>query len=935
MPIFALAILLGCALQTAQAALWPRPMYGAMAAVGIALAAALLLWHGRYDTAAGSGRGRHRILVAFLLACSGFALAFGLTGWRAYPLLADRLDPALEGQVIAVRGVVSGLPVLYPHATRFEFDTIQAPVGVPGKVSLSWYARRTRFGPSEAAPRVHPGEEWRFSLRLKRPHGLANPGGNDTELALFREGIGATGTVSRMGAPPQLLGLRRAPADWVAQLRDHLRERMMTALRMQDAPLLLPTSPTAWGRSEHALPAAGPPQCGTRLSPSQPPPRSGGGANTPSPRVGRVGVGRAPSGLSAAAPVWPAPDWTARRGLASGEAAPCRGSQRTRALGATPLPAADTIIALALGDQSAISAPDWATYRMTGVAHLMSISGLHITLLAWLALRLTGWLWRQTARLRRPWTLIVPAPTVAAWGALLVATAYALVAGWGVPAQRTLLMLAVVLLLRQRGLRADWRDVMALALSAVLLWDPWAVRQAGFWLSFVAVGMLFVAGERRHPETAALASIPGDAVPAGRLQRSWQALRGAAHSQWVATIALLPLTLLFFQQIALLSPLANALAIPVVTLAVAPLAVGGLLLPAPLDGWAWRLGARVQQGLDAVLRQMADWPLAQWHAAAPDGLTLALAALGVLALALPWGWRLRAPGLLLLLPLASNPGTTPEPGAMEVWFADVGQGMAVVVRTARHTLLYDTGPQQAPGVDAGGRVLLPLLHSLGVRRLDRVVVSHDDGDHAGGAATLARAHPEADLLTSAAAQAPWAQGFGAMQPCAAGQRWNWDGVDFRIVSPLPGDAPRSDNARSCVLHVSARGASLLLTGDIDQAQERALRGAGLLPYADVLLVPHHGSKSSSSEALLDTVMPRAAVVQAGYRNAHGHPHPAVLARYAERGIKVWRTDRQGALQWRDSAPDTFIAWRAANPHYWSADAALADTSGLYLAGPAP
>lgn len=829
MPTFALAVLLGCALQTAQAALWPQPIYGVMATAGIGLTAALLLWQGRYGGLSNNKHKRQRIVLQLLLASGGFALAFGLTGWRATPLLADRLDPALESQVIQVRGVVTGLPVLYPDATRFVLTiTPPAPAGVPSKVSLSWYAQRSGSGPAQAPPRVHPGQEWQFSVRLKRPHGLANPSGNDTELTLFREGIGATGTVSRMGAPPQLLGLRRAPADWIAQLRDHLRQGMMAALQGQNAP--------------------------------------------------------------------------------------------------HPLPAADTVIALALGDQSAISAQDWATYRITGVAHLMSISGLHITLLAWLALGLVGGLWRQSARLRRPWTLTLPAPTVAAWGALLTATAYASIAGWGVPAQRTLLMLAVVLLLRQRGLRADWRDVMALALTAVLLWDPWAVRQAGFWLSFVAVGMLFVAGNDRHPETAALACGPGEAAPAGRLQRGAQALRSAAHSQWVATIALLPLTLLFFQQIAVLSPLANALAIPVVTLAVAPLAVGGLLLPAPLDGWVWRLAAWVQQGLDAVLRQMADWPLAQWHAAAPDGLTLALAALGVLALALPWNWPLRAPGLLLLLPLASNPGTAPEAGAMEVWFADVGQGMAVVVRTARHTLLYDTGPRQAPGVDAGGRVLLPLLHSLGVRRLDRVVVSHDDSDHAGGVAAIARAHPEADLLTSAPPDAAARYGLQQRQPCTAGQHWRWDGVDFRIVSPLPADAPSSDNARSCVLHVAARGASVLLTGDLDQRQERALQRADLLPYADVLLVPHHGSKTSSSEALLDTVMPRAAVVQAGYRNPHGHPHPAVLARYAERGIAVWRTDQQGALLWRDSAPDTFVARREAKPHYWSANMKPAEVS---------
>ena len=861
MPTFALAVLLGCALQTAQASLWPRPIYTALLAIGAMGALGLLGWQSRRE-----GRPLQRRSTRFMaqvaLVISGALLAFGLAGWRAHPLLADRLAPALESQVLPVRGVVTGLPVLYPDATRFVLDVTQAPPGVPGRLSLSWYARQTRTGPAEAPPRVRPGQVWQFSVRLKRPHGYANPGGNDAELTLFRDGIGATGTVSRMGAPPQLLGQRSTPADWIAQLRDHLRQRMTAALQQPSAP------------------AAGPSQ----------------GEGSP------LGRQRTPVSVGATAPA---------AGPPQGGGSPLGGQRTTVSVGATPPPATGTVIALALGDQASISASDWATYRVTGVAHLMSISGLHITLLAWLALRLIDGLWRQTARLRRPWTLVLPAPTVAAWGALGVATAYALIAGWGVPAQRTLLMLAVVLALRQRGLRADWRDVMALALTAVLLWDPWAVRQAGFWLSFVAVGMLFVAADRRHPEL-----LTAEGERPSWLQRGWTRAREASRTQWVATLALLPLTLLFFQQIAVLSPLANALAIPVVTLGVAPMAVGGLLLPFPLDTWVWRLAAWVQQGLDVALRHLADWPLAQWHAAAPDAVILGLAALGVLALALPWGWRLRMPGLLLLAPLASNPGTAPRTGEMELWFADVGQGMAVVVRTARHTLLYDTGPQQAPGVDSGSRVLLPLLHSLGVRHLDRVVVSHDDSDHAGGAASIARSHPEADLLTSAEPQTAAGYGLGAPQPCAAGQRWTWDGVDFQIVSPLPGAAPRNDNAASCVLHVSAGGASALLTGDIDQTQERLLQQAGRLPYADVLLVPHHGSKTSSSDALIDTVMPRAAVVQAGYRNPHGHPHPDVAARYAERGIPVWRTDLQGALRWRDRAPDTFVAWREARPNYW-------------------
>ncbi len=820
MPTYALAVLLGCALQTAQAALWTRPVYAGLLLAGLGLSVALLLRQLR-QAPGKPGTPRTRLGLQAMLALAGFTLAFGLAGWRAHPMLADRLDPALESQVLQLQGTVVGLPVLYADATRFVFEPSEPrPHGIPQRLSLSWYAQRDRHGLRESPPRVQPGQEWLLPVRLKRPHGLANPGGPDAELSLFRDGIGATGTVSRAGAPPQRLGTQTGPAIALAALRDRLRQRMLTALQAPSA-----------------------------------------------------GVGASP--------------------------------------------AADTIIALALGDQAAISPADWAVYRITGVAHLMSISGLHITLLAWLSLHLAGWLWRQTARLPRPWTLALPAPTVAAWAALAAATAYALIAGWGVPAQRTLLMLAVVLLLRQRGLRADWRDVMALALIAVLLWDPWAVRQAGFWLSFVAVGMLFLAG--RRPTSAA--ALPGsEPAASGIRQRAWAWLRDASQAQWIATVALLPLTLLFFQQIALLSPLANALAIPVVSLAVTPLAVGGLLLPAPLDAWVWQLAAWLQQALDGVLQRMAAWPLAQWHAAAPDAPTLALAALGVLALTLPWSWRLRSPGLLLLLPLTTNPGPAPAPGRMDLWFADVGQGMAVVVRTARHTLVYDTGPQQAPGVDAGGRVVLPLLHHLGVRHLDRVVVSHDDSDHAGGAATITQAHPEAEVLTSAPPLAAARYGGRSRLACTAGQRWSWDGVEFRVISPSAGEAPRSDNAGSCVLHVRAHGASALLTGDIDQPQERLLQNAELLPYADVLLVPHHGSKTSSSDALLDSVMPRAAVVQAGYRNAHRHPHPTVLQRYAARGIAVWRTDQHGALLWRDTEPDRFTPWRAQQPHYWSAQA---------------
>lgn len=853
MPTYAIAVLLGCLLQLQQASLWPRAAYGALLAAGVGGSFVLLLRQALPDAARSCRSAVWRISRAAVAAAAGAALAFGLAGWRAHPLLADRLAPTLEGQVLQVRGVVAGLPVLYADSTRFTFD-VPPPraAGLPSRLSLSWYAARNRSGLAEPPPRVRPGEVWQLPVRLKRPHGTANPGGSDQELALLRDGIGATGTVSRAGAPPIRLGRRSTLSDRLAALRDRLRARMFDALH--------------------------PPA-------TSPPPASVG------------------------APVRAA-------GPSQGEDRPLGGQRASASVGAASDPAG-TIVALALGDQAAIAPTDWATYRTTGVAHLMSISGLHITLLAWLAAQFASWAWRQTARLPRPWTLHLPAPTVGAWAALGTATIYAMLAGWGVPAQRTLLMLAVVLLLRQRGLRAHWIDVTALALVAVLLWDPWAALQPGFWLSFVAVGMLFLAGdgERRDPLDAAVAPPSAEASPRP-LAAVARRLRAAAHAQWVATIALVPLTLLFFRQIALLSPLANALAIPLVTLFVAPLAVFGLLLPAPLDGWAWQLAALAQQGLDAVLRQLAALPLARWHAAVPDAASLTLAMLGVIALALPWGWRLRLPGALLLLPLATAPGLRPADGEVEAWFADVGQGMAVVVRTARHTLVYDTGPQQAPGVDAGERVVLPLLHGLGDRGVDRVVVSHDDGDHAGGAAAIARAHPDAVLLTSAPPAAAARFGFSRVEPCVAGRRWVWDGVTFSLHNPPAGGPVRNENAASCVLHVAGRGGSLLLAGDIDARQERELAAAGALPYADVLLVPHHGSRTSSSDALLDTVMPRIAVVQAGYRNPHGHPHPAVVERLRERGITLRRTDLEGALYWRDTAADAAVGWRALHPRYW-------------------
>lgn len=554
---------------------------------------------------------------------------------------------------------------------------------------------------------------------------------------------------------------------------------------------------------------------------------------------------------------------------------------------------AGAIAALALGDQGAVEASEWAVWRDTGVAHLMAISGLHVSMLAAAAGWAAGAAWRRSARL----SLWIAAPDVAAWARMGAGLSYALVAGFGLPAQRAVLMLIVAAMLRLRARRPGWRETMAWALVAVLALDPWAPLQAGFWLSFCAVALLCISDE-------------------GRASQGWRARLGAAaRAQCVVNAGMAPLGLLFFGQAPLVAPLANAFAIPMVTLGVVPLAVAGLVLPAPLDAWAWHVGAWVHGWVLWGLTRLAG--CAQWHAAQPSAVLLVLSAAGACLLALPWPWRLRIGGAVLIAPLVLNPGRPPAQGHLEAWMADVGQGSAIVLRTARHVLVFDAGPAPGPGSDTGARVLVPLLRALGVRRIDRVVISHADADHIGGAGALAHAFPGTPALGSVPPARLRALGFSSAQPCHAGQTWTWDGVYFAMLHPPSAVGARSRNAVSCVLHVRAQGASMLLTGDIERPEEEALAAAAPLALrAALLLAPHHGSATSSSRPFIDAVGPRVVAVQAGLFNRYGHPHPAVLARYADAGVAVGRTDLDGALRWRDTQPYRLDAWRRMDARYW-------------------
>ncbi len=590
---------------------------------------------------------------------------------------------------------------------------------------------------------------------------------------------------------------------------------------------------------------------------------------------------------------------------------------------------AGILAALVTGDQAAIERNDWNVFRATGVSHLMSISGVHVTLLGWLVAGLATRLWRRSALWGCRGPLHWPAPTVGAWLGLAVAVAYALFSGWGVPAQRTVWMVAVVTLLRLSARDWHWTQVLALAAMVVCTLDPWAMRHPGFWLSFVAVGVL-LATDQPQRQTRPDAPVPRTEADAGgtvlvrhgawvqtgcaRLVRAgvrvWGRVLVLMREQALITLALLPLSVLFFGQFSVVGLLANLLAIPWVTLWVTPLALLGTVLP-----WAWDLAAWSLQPLVLWLEWLARWPGASVSLAVPPWPLAAAALLGawVLVVRGPWSWRLL--GLPLLLPALMWQPPRPAPGHVELLAADVGQGNAVLVRTARHTLLYDAGPRYSPESDAGHRVLVPLLSHLG-ERLDLLVLSHSDQDHIGGARAVLDMRPGARLLSSLPPGHPLAQGRQS-EVCAAAQSWVWDGVRFEVLHPLPAaDLLRgARNALSCVLRIEAAGASALLTGDIGIAQERELLARGLAPV-DWLLVPHHGSKTSSSQAFLEALQPRLALVQAGWRNRFGHPAAEVVARYQAQAITLVDSARCGALRWHSQTPGQWRCERETGRRYW-------------------
>ncbi|MCK9396284.1 MAG: DNA internalization-related competence protein ComEC/Rec2 [Methylobacter sp.] len=530
-------------------------------------------------------------------------------------------------------------------------------------------------------------------------------------------------------------------------------------------------------------------------------------------------------------------------------------------------PSLGLIKALTIGDGNGITQEQWEVFRKTGTTHLVVISGSHIGLIAGLVYFVALKLWAWTG-----WLAWSP-QKVAAVAALLVAVLYSGLAGFSVPTQRSVVMLSIAMtaIILQRNSRPF--DTLAIAMFAVLIFDPLAVLAAGFWLSFLAVSVIVYA-------------------VSGRLG-GFGYFQGAIKMHWAASVGLSPLLLLFFQQVSLIAPLANLVAVPVISLLAVPLsllAVIAMFISSALAGKLFYFADHVLQGLWRLLAYLADIPSASINHAPPSYWALLFAVPGVLLLLAPAGIPARWLSMVMFLPLVFTDVKRPETGDIDMTLLDVGQGLSAVVQTSHHLLVYDTGAKFSEQSDMGQSVLLPFLHSQDVAKIDRLIISHGDNDHIGGAASLMRGMPAEKVLTSV----PRQLSEYAPIECAAGQSWSWDEVKFTLLSPKQAFVSENDN--SCVLKIESGHGTLLLTGDIEAAAESWLiETYGEALKADVLVAPHHGSKTSSTAGFLQAVQPDYVLIPAGYRNQFGHPHKDVLARYRRVNAKWLSSADSGAI----------------------------------------
>ncbi len=744
-----------------------------------------------------------RFLLLAALACG---LGFYHAAWQAGQRLAVSLPDEWQGRDIEVVGVVAELPRSHERGLRFGFDVekiLTPQASVPRHIYLSTYYDQ------QAAPlALRAGERWRLTLRLKQPHGTANPHGFDFEVWALENNVRAIGYAHNKGDNRRIDELAGGLGYRIESWRETVRDKFNATL---------------------------------------------GGA-----------------------------------------------------------PYAGVLSALAIGDQSSIPSAQWQVFTRTGVNHLMSISGLHITMLASFGFALAYWLWRRSMRL----TLLLPARKAAALVAFLVALGYALLSGFAVPAQRTVYMVGVVAAALWLNRNFSLGQILGIALLGVLIPDPWAVLSPGFWLSFGAVALILYVTAHRIGRTR---QNDGGATAGRSPAYLLQVLEEYATVQWAMTIGLIPMLLALFQQASLVSPIANAFAIPLVSLIVVPLALLGAVLPLDMPLW---LAHIAMDWTMVLLEWLSALPQAVWIQHAPPVWSIVSGMLGVLWLLLPRGFPARWLGILMLLPMFLNKPEPPAQGSLRLIVFDVGQGLAVAAQTRNHALLYDAGPDFSGDADSGNRILIPALRALGIAGLDGLILSHNDTDHTGGAASIMQAMPVGWVSSSLPAAHPLLQSAAHARRCQDGESWNWDGVQFEILHPAPnsgGNIKAHDNDLSCVLRIGIGENSVLLAGDIEKNSEARLvkQHAGRL-FTSLLVVPHHGSKSSSGLDFIAATLPDYAVFTAGYRNRFGHPREEVLQRYADSGAELLRSDEDGAILVKMSAQGLQVErYRKTHRRYWT------------------
>jgi competence protein ComEC len=717
----------------------------------------------------------------------GPGVGFWLTALQLDAGLADRLDPALEGHAVRMRGVVRSVPQGSLDALKFRFSPL--PDGdsrpLPRLIELTWY---------DAPSRVEAAETLTLEVKLRRPRGFANPGGRDNEARMLRDHVGASGYV-RSG--------------------ERLDRESNAAFKY---PVLLARARVA--------------------------------------SLIRDALGERPS--------------------------------------------AGIVAGLAVGLQDALSRDQWLQLSRSGTSHLMAISGLHIAMVA----AAFGWLGGRVQRFRQSLGATDATRDASVVAAAIAALGYSLLAGWSVPTQRTMVMIAcgaAALLLRRR---IGVADGLGICVVGVLLLDPLAPLAPGFWLSFGAVAVILY-GATGHVRSLGL-------------------LRSYLLVQMVVTLGLVPVLAGSFGAVSLVSALVNLYAIPLYTLLIVPAVLVSCAVAIIADeagavmlDWTGRL----IESTWPLIEVPASWTLATWSIAGLDGIAWIALILGALAALSPLPVLGRiAGGVLVATACLWRPALVPE-GAARLTILDVGQGLSVVVETRGHTLVYDAGPSFRTGSDTGQLVVVPFLKARGIRTVDRVVVSHDDDDHKGGAGSVL-ALMDAHALTLGpslrASEFDDRRAQLTRDTCRRGEAWSWDGVGFRWLHP--GDVGyQRDNDSSCVLLVSAGGHAALVTGDIEAEAERDMLRESALAAVDVVVVPHHGSRTSSTQDFVTAVRPRWAVYAVGHRNRWNFPERGVMERWEQAGAQGVRTSDGGAITF-ELAPGRALApplqWRHEHPHPW-------------------